>query len=147
MIKVEIGETFHGERYPVPTRIEADDPLYSRRNDTRLPLIQYEDGEEYIYYDQTYFDRDFVLKDEDDVHILYTREAFEYCCLGIGRASRKLTLVGLDREKPVRNVVHANLWEKMRAQANERLDALEAGVDFDHLPGMPWIGPIPEETN
>lgn len=50
-----------------------------------------------------------------------------------------------DSGKPThKHVKSANLWAKMRAEADARFAAMDAGVNFDHLPGMPWIGEVPE---
>ena len=138
MFKIKYDYAAFSESKTVKTRIDPDDPLMERFNDQREPFEQYEAGEKYIYCDFSNFDTDFVVEDEDSKRPLYSRGAYEYCVLGMGRHFSY---------SPRRNFETGDLWKKMLAQENERKAALEAGVDFYHLPGMPWIGPIPEETN
>lgn len=70
----------------VKTRVDPDDPLMERFNDRRTPIEQYKAGEEYIYFNGSNFDTDFIVEDEDIKHPLYSRGAYEYCVLGIGRS-------------------------------------------------------------
>lgn len=140
MFKIKYDYAAFAEGKTVKTRIDPDDPLMERFNDQRTPIEQYEAGEKYIYFDASDFDTDFIVEDEDIKRPLYSRGAYEYCILGIGRTD-------YPRSFARRNFVTSDLWKKMCAQENERKAALEAGVDFDHLPGMPWIGAFVEEQS
>ena len=136
MYKIKYDYAAFAEDKTVKTRIDPDDPLMERFNDPRKPIEQYEAGEEYIYFNCSNFDTDFIAEEDEDIyHPLYSRGAYEYCILGMGRTFSHLHF-------PRRNFVITNLWEKMYAEVKEHEAALEAGVDFDHLPGMPWIGTI-----
>lgn len=117
MYKIKYDYAAVAEDKTVKTRIDPDDPLMERFNDPRKPIEQYEAGEEYIYCDFSDFDTDFTPEEDEDIHrILYSRGAYEYCVLGIGRPFSHF---------PRRNFKTGDLWKKMLAQENERKAALE----------------------
>ena len=106
----------------VSTPITADDPLIDRFQDDRPPIEQYKAGEQFIKMDN---------------HQLYSHSAYTWM----------LERIGQDPRFPRLNFETSELFRKMVAQENERKSALEACIDFDHLPCMPWIGSFTEEQS
>lgn len=112
MYRIKYNYAALAEGKIVKTRIDPDDPLMERFNDRRTPIEQYKAGEEYIYCDFSDFHTDFVVEDEDIKRPLYSRGAYEYCVLGIGRSPSYC---------PRCNIVTANLWKRVLEEVNHVL--------------------------